>query len=584
MTRSIETAVLIVGAGPVGLTLAMDLAWRGIDVTVVELRHAGAPPRIRSNHISARSMEIFRRLGIAGKVRGIGLPDGYSNDVSFRTTITGIEFARIPIPSRAERYSAADGPDTWWPTPEPPHRVNQIYLEPLLLAHAAAQTHIRIVHRSRVEDFTQNEAGVIATVRDLESDETFSVACDYLVGCDGGKSTVRKKIGVSLAGMPVIQRVQSTYIRAPRLLSLLPDAPAWLYQIRNPRRCGTVFAIDGRENWLVHNYLHDEEVGYDSVDRDWAIRTILGVGPDFRYEVISNEDWVGRRLIADRFRDRRVFICGDAAHVWIPYAGYGMNAGIADAANLSWLIAATLNAWAHPAILEAYEIERRPITEQVSRFAMDIALKNIEQRDQTSNDIEMPGPLGDAVRTQAGKEAYELNIQQYCCGGLNFGYFYDGSPIIAYDGEVQPAYTMYDFKPSTVPGCRLPHRWLYNGQSLYDALGRGYTLLRFDPSVHVSGLVDAAAQRRVPLKFLDVDLSDGRALYARKLVLVRPDQHVAWRGDDAPAASGELIGRLRGTHIGLTRQAAWRHCRRWYPRRIRQRAECSKVRSGNSDP
>jgi 2-polyprenyl-6-methoxyphenol hydroxylase-like FAD-dependent oxidoreductase len=405
MGRTLETCVLIVGTGPVGLTLAIDLAWRGIDVVVVELRHAGEPPRIRSNHVSARTMETFRRLGIASVVRNVGLPDDYPNDVSFRTTATGIELARISIPSRATRYTATVGPDTGWPTPEPPHRINQIFLEPLLLAHAASRPLIRIVHRSQVDDFVQNETRVVASVSDLDSDDRFRVSCDYLIGCDGGKSIVRKKIGARLVGTPVIRQVQSTYIRAPHLLSRMPGEAAWLYQMRNPRRCGTMFAIDGRETWIVHNDLQDDELGYDSVDRDWAIRTILGVGRDFHYDVISKEDWVGRRLVADRFRDRRVFICGDAAHLWIPAAGYGMNAGIADAVDLSWLIAASLNGWASPAILDAYEAERQPITEQVSRFAMDIAVKNTKQRCRTPAEIEMLGPLGDAVRARVGKEA-----------------------------------------------------------------------------------------------------------------------------------------------------------------------------------
>jgi len=556
MNHALETEVLIVGAGPVGLTLALDLAWRGIDVVVIERRCDGEPPRIRSNHVSARSMEIFRRLGAAKALREAGLPADYPNDVAFRTTVTGIEFARIPIPSRANRYTATEGLDTWWPTPEPPHRINQIYLEPVLFAHAAAQPRVRVLHRRRLDDFVQNEAYVVATVCDLDSGDTFSIASDYLVGCDGGKSTVRKKIGAKLTGTPIIERVQSTYIRAPELLSLTPGKPAWLYQVRNPRRCGTVFAIDGSERWLVHNDLQEEEPGYDSVNRDWAIRTILGVGRNFRYEVIANEDWVGRRLVADRFCDRRTFICGDAGHLWIPCAGYGMNAGIADATNLSWLIAARLNGWASPAILDAYERERQPITEQVSRFAAQLAVENIAQRRQTPAEIERPGPVGDAVRARIGREAYDLNVQQYCCGGLNFGYFYDSSPIIAYDGDSYPAYTMYDFTQSSVPGCRAPHLWLDGRRSLYDTFGPEYTLLRFDPTVRISGLVQAAARSRVPLAVLDIDVPDARRLYGRNLVLVRPDQHVAWRGDAEPAAPAELIDLVRGARAVSSRNAA----------------------------
>jgi 2-polyprenyl-6-methoxyphenol hydroxylase-like FAD-dependent oxidoreductase len=546
MNRAIETQVLIAGAGPVGLTLAMDLAWRGIDVTVAELRRAGELPSVKCNSISARSMEIFRRLGLASKLRGAGLPADYPNDVASRTTATGIELCRIGIPARAERYGAIEGSDTSWPTPEPPHRINQIYFEPILFAHAAAQSRIRMLNRTTFEDFTQDGDGVAAVLRNVDSGERISIACSFLVGCDGGKSTVRKKIGAKFAGTPVVQRAQSTYIRAPALARLLPGKRAWMYFSLNPRRCGTTIAIDGRETWLIHNFLYRDETEFDSVDRDWAIRTILGVRPDFEYEVMAKEDWIGRRLVADRFRDRRAFICGDAAHLWIPHGGYGMNAGIADAANLSWMMAATLGGWAPSAILDAYEAERWPIADEISRFTMDFALKIIKQRRGISAEIELSGPVGDAVRARLGQEAYELDIQQQCCGGLNFGYFYARSPIIVYDGEAHPAYTMHDFTPSTVPGCRAPHLWVNGDHSLYDALGSGYTIVRVDPKAHVSGLIEAAARRSVPLTVIDVDTPDARSLYTRKLTLIRPDQHVAWRGDEEPPVSLGLIDIVRG--------------------------------------
>jgi hypothetical protein len=283
------------------------------------------------------------------------------------------------------------------------------------------------------------------------------------------------------------------------------------------------------------------------VDRDWAIRTILGVGPDFRYEIITKEDWVGRRLVADKFRDRRVFICGDASHLWIPMAGYGMNAGIADAMNLSWLLAARLQGWAGERALEAYEAERLPITEQVSKFAMNHAIALQKEREGVPAGIEAPGPEGEAARAAAGKALYDLNVKQYCCAGLNFGYFYDGSPIVAYDGEQPPAYDMDRFTPSTVPGCRVPHLWLDDGRSVYDALGPGYTLLRIDPSADTRGLEQAARQRNVPLAVLDVASREAAGLYDRKLVLARPDQHVAWRGNAAPADPLSLIDRIRGS-------------------------------------
>jgi 2-polyprenyl-6-methoxyphenol hydroxylase-like FAD-dependent oxidoreductase len=546
MTRSIEADVAIVGAGPVGLTLALDLAGRGARVAMLELRYPGEPPSVKCNHVAARSMEIFRRLGIVREIRDAGLPEDYPHDCVFRTTMVGHELARVPIPCRRDRYTSHEGPDTSWPTPEPPHRINQIYLEPILFAHARSRPGITILNRVEFQQHTQDDEGVTATARDLDSGEEVRVSARYLVGCDGGRSAVRHQIGSRLQGDAVIQRVQSTHIRAPKLLSMLTTVPAWGNISLNPRRSGTVYAIDGRETWLVHNYLRDGEADFDAVDRDWAIRTILGVGPDFEYEVISKEDWFGRRLVADRFRDRRVFICGDASHLWVPYAGYGMNAGLADAANLAWLLAAHLNGWGAAAILDAYERERLPITEQVSHFAMNYAHEAAKQRRAVPQEIEDDTAEGKAARVALGRATYDLNVQQYCAAGLNFGYYYDQSPLIAYDGEQQPPYTMGSFTSSTVPGCRTPHLWLRDGRSLYDALGPEYTLLRFDPAVDVTALAAAAAERGVALQLLDVGSDEAPALYCEKLVLSRPDQHIAWRGDAVPTDALALIDRVRG--------------------------------------
>ncbi|MDM0005087.1 FAD-dependent oxidoreductase [Variovorax sp. J22G73] len=546
MTQNIETQALIVGAGPVGLALAIDLAQRGIGVLVAETRHRGEAPSVKCNHVSARTMEIFRRLGVSKALRETGLPADHANDVSYRTSFTGEELSRIHIPSRATRYTDKSGPDGWWPTPEPPHRINQIYLEPVLFAHAEATPGVTILSRTRIDEFTQDAQGVRARGIDLDTGEEIHVRCQYLVGCDGGRSAVRKAIGAKLSGTDVVGRVQSTYFRAPDLLARTGHAPAWATFSLNPRRSGNVYAIDGRETFLLHNYLRSDELAFDSVDRDWAIRTILGVGDDFSYEIISKEDWVGRRLVADRFRDRRVFICGDASHLWVPMAGYGMNAGIADAMNLSWQLAARLNGWAGEGVLAAYEAERQPITEQVSSFAMNHAIALQKEREGVPAGIEAPGPAGEQARRAAGQALYDLNVKQYCCAGLNFGYYYDASPLIAYDEEQAPAYSMDGFTPSTVPGCRTPHFWLDDGRSLYDAMGPEYTLLRFDPQADAGALLEAAARRGMPLAVLDVQARAVPDAYRHALLLSRPDQHVAWRGDRVPGDALALIDRLTG--------------------------------------
>jgi len=541
-----EPDVLIVGAGPVGLTLAIDLAWRGIDVTVVEVRARAAPPEPKCNHVAARTMEIFRRLGLSDKVRNAGLPADYPHDISYRTAFTGQELTRIKIPCRRDRFTAKDGPDCNWPTPEPPHRINQIFLEPILFEHAAAQGRIRIVNRTSIEDVRIDEAGASVALRDLETGKARRLGCRYLIGCDGARSVVRKAIGAEFTGDTVVQRVQSTFIRAPDLIDRQGYERAWGTGSINPRRSGMVYAIDGRERWLVHNYMKPGEGDFDTVDRDACIRTILGVDAGFHYEIISKEDWYGRRLIAEKFRRGCAFIAGDAAHIWVPYAGYGMNAGIADAMNLSWLLAAHLNGWAPASILDAYEAERWPITSQVSRFAMSHAEAEIRRRGTIPDQIEEASAEGERIRREVGQLTYEINVQQYAAAGLNFGSYYDASPIIAYDGSAHPDYTMSGYTPSTVPGCRTPHLWYADGTSLYDAMGPEFTLLRTDSAIDAAPLEEAARRRGVPMQVLDLETPPTATFRGGELVLSRPDQHVAWRGNALPTDCLALIDRIRG--------------------------------------
>lgn len=543
---TIETPVLIVGGGPIGLTLALDLAWRGIDVTVAETRSEAEPPPPKCNHVAARSMEIFRRLGVAESLRNAGLPADYANDVSYRTAFTGKELTRIPIPCRRDRYTATEGPDANWPTPEPPHRINQTFLEPILFAHAKASPRITLLNETAIMAITQDDAGALAEARHVRSGAEQQIHCQYIIGCDGGGSMVRKSIGAQFEGDAVIQRVQSTYIRAPDLINRQETAPAWATFSLNPKRSGNIYAIDGLEHWVVHNYLKPDEADFESVDRDWAIRAILGVGDDFTYDVIAPMDWFGRRLVADKFRDRRIYICGDAAHIWVPYAGYGMNAGIADAMNLSWTLAANLNGWGGARILDAYEQERLPITQQVSHFVMDHAHAMAGQRGGVPANIEDDDAAGESARQALGQKAYDLNVQQYCAAGLNFGYFYEDSPIIAANGETAPGYSMADFTASTVPGCRTPHFWLANGDSLYDAMGPEFTLLRFDPTVDVASILGAAERANVPMQLLDVSAAEADPAYKHALALSRPDQHIAWRGNKVPDDPSALIQRIRG--------------------------------------
>lgn len=545
MSKPIAADVIIIGSGPVGLVLAMDMAMRGVDVVVLETRTVGEAPSPKCNHVSARTMEFLRRLGAAERIRKVGLPTDYPQDVVFCTSLTGYELGRVDIPSADKRGVEIDGPDGWWPTAEPPHRANQLFVESILMEQAIRMKNVRVFNRTSYVKHTQDHRGVRVEAEDLITGKTLEFSGSYMVGCDGGRSPVRKSIGSKFFGTDVVQRVQSTQIMAPGLRELASVDPAWMYISANPRRFGTVVSIDGADRWLIHNYLYREK-DFDEVDREWAIRTIIGLDDDFKFEIISNEDWVGRRLVADSFRDRRVFICGDASHLWIPMAGYGMNAGIADATNLSWMLSAVIAGWGDPDMLDAYELERQPITEQVSKYAMDIATRSFDQRGHLPEAIEQPGSEGDAVRKEIGQSLYDVNVNQFCCGGLNFGYFYDNSPILAYDGEEPPAYTMYDFVQSTVPGCRAPHVWMPEGDPLYDRLGMGYSIVRTDPDADVASLLAAAEARGMPIRLVDLDKATAADVYTKPLTIVRPDLHVFWRGETVPAKPDELVDLMCG--------------------------------------
>ncbi|WP_220507171.1 FAD-dependent monooxygenase [Amycolatopsis dendrobii] len=534
-----DADVLIVGAGPVGLVAALDLSSRGVSVIVVEEREFLEPPNVKCNHVASRTMESFRRLGIAAEVRAAGLPRDYPQDVAFRISLTGRELSRIPIPASGQRYTSRVGPDTSWATPEPPHRINQTFLEPILARNAAAAPGVTLLNRTRFHSVEQDSSSVSAVVSDDSGERTLHAR--YFIGADGGRSAVRKQIGAKLSGDPVLQHVQSTCIRAPKLYSLMSaDEPrAWGYYTFNSRRVGHVYAIDGTETFLVHTYLSSAE---EAVDRDEAIRAILGVDESFEYDIVSKEDWVARRLLADRFRDRRVFLAGDASHLWVPFAGFGMNAGIADVLNLTWLLGAHLAGWAEEGILDAYEAERRPITEQVSHFAMNHQRKLA--RPGLPAELEDDTLAGEAARSSFGAAVRELNEPQFAAAGLNYGYAYHDSPIIAYDGENAPSYTMGSYTPSTVPGCRAPHFTLADGSSLYDHFSPGYTVIA-SRGVDISVLAGEAAERGIPLAVVEVDTLPDE--YLCPLTVVRQDQTVVWRG--APpdrAAAAELWEKLRG--------------------------------------
>ncbi len=546
MPTSEAADIVVAGAGPVGMSLAIDAALRGLRVVVVEARAAGEPPSSKCNTVAARTLETFRRLGIADAVRASGLPDDYPTDAIYCASVSGPEITRIVMPSRIERRLPGFD-DSDWLTPEPVVRTSQLFLEPILCHRLTGLANVTLLNRTKVEGYRQDEGGVTVDCRGHDG-APVTLRARFLAGCDGGRSVIRKAMGVDLVGDVEIARTRSSLIRAPGVRALFgARRPAWMSWVSNHKVRGNAIAIDGRDLWLIHRSLPARGMDFEDLDFDQSIRDVLGVGPEFRYEVLNHEDWIGRRLVADRFRDANVFIAGDAAHVWVPYAGYGMNAGVADAMSLSWLLASVIKGWADPAILQAYEAERQPITDQVSRLAMAKVLENAAATaGPVPPALSDAGEEGEALRQALALRLHTINVPQFAPAGLNFGYYYDASPIIAYDGEPAPAYDMGAVTPSTAPGCRMPHFWLPGGESIYDRLGSDYTLLRFDPRIDVAALQSAGESAAVPLKVVDCAPPSHPAVFRHLLLLARFDQHVVWRGDEAPADPARLMDRLSG--------------------------------------
>ncbi|GAA1618989.1 FAD-dependent oxidoreductase [Kribbella sancticallisti] len=523
--------VLVVGAGPAGLTLAIDLARRGVACHVVEAtEERGVNPRC--NTTSARSMEIFRRLGLADEIRRAGLPPDYPTSIHYRTTLSGEEIFRIDLPSARDVLAGAGKED--WPTPEPQHRISQLFLEPILERHASKLPGLTLERGTRLVEFQQYDDHVEAVVETAGARRTLH--CAYVVGCDGAHSAVRRRLGIRYEGVDAIQQFVSTFVRSPELGRLAARDRAWTYWTYG-RRIASLIAIDGESLWLNHVAFapdHDTE----GEDPEELLRE--AVGRPVEHEVLGVVRWTGRRLVAQRYRAGRVFLAGDAAHVWIPVGGFGMNAGIQDAATLGWMLAAVHHGWSPPELLNAYELERKPVGEQFANAVGSTARGSFAD---VSPDIHLPGPEGERARAELADRLAATERHRYSPDGFSFGYHYADSPLVV-GGEDQAAITMGDFQDRAQPGFRLPHVWLGGGLSVLDVLGPGFTLLRTDPSLGVKHWTSAARELGIPLAVVDLS-GQWPDRYPAALLLVRPDQHVAWMGG-ADARPDELLHTVTG--------------------------------------
>lgn len=519
--------VVIVGAGPVGLTLAADLGMQGIACTVVE-RKAAPEFLPKMERCNARTMEIFRRMGLAAKVREAGLDSSVPMDVYVITKMTEEPLLRLEYPSvDAARRELDASEDTSQPA-EPYQLISQYTLEPLLKEVVEALPSVDVCYGNEFIDFRQDSQGVTTELRRLDG-TTREIRSRYLVGCDGAASQVRKKLGIRLRGEGNILKLRQALFRSDALFERLPMG-------KGPGRGRHYHVADNQASFLIMQDSTRHWTLHAIVDRDEDMSPQFEkvVGSDVDYELLHVGEWKQNLLLADRYGDGRVFLAGDAVHLVIPTGGLGMNTGVGDAVDLSWKLAAVLKGWGGPNLLRSYEAERRPIGDRNIAAARYASLGRRKWRAQWAPGFNDDTPEGKAQRDRLTEVAEVEQRKTNEMIGAELGYRYADSPIIV-DEPGGPEHELRAYNPVAWTGVRMPHVWLKPGSSINDIPGRGFKILRFgDAPEDVGALVEAFRDIGAPVEVIDLPGSRLRDLYGCDLFLLRPDLHIAWRGNALP--------------------------------------------------
>ncbi|MCP3731375.1 FAD-dependent monooxygenase [Sphingomonas sp. MG17] len=537
--ESIETQtfqVVVAGAGPVGMAVAIELGLRGIRTLVIEPRAADDYGIAKVNLVNARSMEHFRRWGIAERHRANDpVPAEVKRDLIFATRANGkiILKAEGAYEWREPLPIASEVPE-WAPFQA---------IEKTLRDRLNELDQVTLLPHSAVTDFVQSEDDVTVTYEGSGGPK--QVKADYFIIANGPQSELRRKLNLRLEGETLFYNT-SWYFRAPGLAKLFDNTQlSSMTFFLNEDAYGDILVPQSEdEHWGY--YVSPIPEGVDANDWETIKRMMFrSVGQEFEVSEPRGWIWGSHARLAKSFNFGRAFLIGDAAHLTPPFGGFGMNMGIGDAADIGWKIAAVLDGWGGPRLLETYTLERR----DVCAFIIEGSSHNnkLWGKALVRAHMEEESERGEQVRADLRKFIIEEKTQQFRSLGAQLGYRYKGSPIIVGDGTEPPPMTYGDYVPSSVPGCRAPHVWLAPGDSLYDHLGTGFCLLKLDAGIDTAPLEQAAAQVGLPLTVISPSHEDVNARYDRKLTLIRPDHHVAWRGDAVPEDCDQLVDIVRGS-------------------------------------
>ena len=531
-----ETDVLIAGAGPVGLALAADLGRRGHSCVIVE-RNDGVIYHPRATAQNARSMEFFRRWGIADAVKKAGVPPDYPHTVLYLTSLTGFEIARF---ERAH-HGGARPTET---SPERPQRCNQLWLDPILRELATSYDCTTLRYRCEFESFVEESDRIVATVRDKDRDATEKIAAQYIIDCTGTSGKIRRALGIEMQGRSDLEFNLSIFFKIPELWSYHDKGKAALhFFVDSHGITRNLVQLDGRELWrlgVIDKALYDDP---ESADVERLITD--AVGKKIPYEPLGVSRWATHDLVAGAYRAGRAFLAGDAAHLHPPTGGFGLNTGLGDVVDLGWKLSAVLSGWGSAGLLDSYDPERRPVAARNVRQSIDghFRMSTLEVPREIADD----SPAGARARSEVGDHVKRTQGGTFVSDGTALGYVYAGSPVCWDDGTPAPEDTIMQYNPTTIPGARAPHAWTSEGRSTIDLYGRSFVLMRFGKDAPSPEPFETAfGTRDVPFYVASIDDPAIAQLYERKLVLVRPDGHVAWRGDSLPSDALAVVDRVRG--------------------------------------